>query len=491
MKNRIPNVETLTSDSQRTRWHNAVVRREYGVRGRATIGLVVIALLAGCVTIAPTPSNTPTPSRAPLTPRPTGTPTLTASPTASPVSTRSPTAPTPSDGGPATPGPSIDPELAAQIDAVIAQVPPIRGLEPLSSVPYEFISREQFRDDLVELQFSEVPEETRHAEERLLKRLGLLPHDVSLDQLLIDLYGAQVAAYYRPDTKRFYIIERDQPFGPSDRIIVAHEYTHALQDQHFDLEGTRIKDLSEGDAILAQLAAVEGDATKTMQLWTIDNLTPEEAFQVLFESFAQLDDPTLTSMPWILRRQIEFPYAEGLAFTQSVHAIGGFDAVDATLSDAIPASTEQILHPEKYTSNEEPVDVTVPDMTALLGPGWSNVYEQTMGEAIMQVWAAGDEPPDQLFPGTVAVWPHAESVAGWGGDRLAMYENVDGRWAIIWNSAWDTGNDASDFAQRARELEPNFGGPADVLHVTQLAPQDDTVTVLIASDEATLERPSG
>ena len=349
----------------------------------------------------------------------------------------------------------------------------------MSAVPYEFISREQFRDELIDLQFSEIPEETRQAEERLLKRLGLLADDVDLDELLLDLYGAQVAAYYRPDTKRFYIIERDQPFGPSDRIIVAHEYTHALQDQHFDLEGTRIKDLSEGDAVLAQLAAVEGDATKTMQLWTVSNLSPEEAIQVLFESLGQLQDPTLTSMPWILRRQLEFPYAEGLAFAESLHAIGGFDAIDATLRDAIPASTEQILHPEKYTANEEPVDVAVPDLTSALGEGWSNVYEQTMGEAVMQVWAAGGEEPSQGFPGTPAEWPHADSVAGWGGDRLVMYENGEDDWAVVWFTEWDTDGDGLEFRERASELARGF----EAMSVLGELPGGD-VQLVIASDAA-------
>jgi hypothetical protein len=483
VKKQTSNVETLTADSQLVGWHNSNMRRDYrGEVRRPAVGLALVALVTACVTIAPTPTNTPTQTPVPVTTRPSApqTPDSTPSGAQTPTPISTPGGPaTPPPSGPGTPGPTIDPQLAAQIEEVIAQVPPIRGLEPLSPVPYEFISREQFRDELIDLQFSEIPEETRQAEERLLKRLGLLPDDVDLDQLLIDLYGAQVAAYYRPDTKRFYIIQRDQPFGPSDKIIVAHEYTHALQDQHFDLEGTRIKDLSEGDAVLAQLAAVEGDATKTMQQWTVDNLSPEEAFQVLFESFGQLADPTLTSMPWILRRQLEFPYAEGLGFAESLHAIGGFDAIDATLSDAIPASTEQILHPEKYTANEEPVDVAVPDLTAQLGDGWSSVFQQTMGEAVMQVWAAGDEEPSQLLPGTVAEWPHADSVAGWGGDRLVMYENDEDDWAIVWFTEWDTDGDGLEFRARSSELARGF----EAMSVLGELPGGD-VQIVVASDVA-------
>jgi hypothetical protein len=454
-----------------------------------TLLALMACLLMACVTIAPAPTATPL-----------GPPPVTSRPTASlnPTPTR-PSAPatpraTPRDGPPSPdgslgPGATLDPELAAEIEDVIGDVPAIRELEALTDVPYEFMTREEFQDQLVELQFSEVPEATRQAEERLLKRLGLLAEDADLDQLLVDLYGGQVAAFYRPDTKRFYIIERNQPFGATDKIIVAHEYTHALQDQHFDLETTRVKDLSEGDAALAQLAAVEGDATLTMQLWTAEpgNLTPEEAFQVLLESFGQLQDPTLANMPPILRRQLEFPYAEGFAFIQSLHAIGGFDAVNATLSDAIPASTEQILHSEKYTANEMPVDVQAPDRVSQLGSGWVVSYEQTMGELIMQVWAAGGESPAVNVPGIPAEWPNADSVAGWAGDRLVMYEHPDGRWAIEWQTAWDSELDANEFSQRASEVGDLLGGPFEIGRFGQRPPAQPTdMSIRVASDGPTL-----
>ncbi len=365
---------------------------------------------------------------------------------------------------------------------MIAQVPAIRQLETLAEVPYEFITREQFRDDLIELQFEEVPEETLRAEERLLKRLGLLPDDTDLLQLLVDLYGGQVAAFYRPDTKRFYIIDRDQPFGPTDKIIVAHEYTHALQDQHFDLEGTRVKDLTQGDAALGQLGAIEGDATLTMQLWMQANLSPLEWAQVLGESFAQLNDPTLASMPAVLRRQLEFPYAEGFSFVNEMYRLGGFEAVNTTITEP-PASTEQVLHPDKYMANEAPVHVAPPGAFTTLPGWWDRAYEQTMGELVMQVWAAGDEIPTETIPGLPIDWPHADAVAGWGGDRLVMFENTrDGSWAIVWRTAWDSAADAREFATRVEGLSPSFEGP----YAFTPGLDAETVQVVFASDDDAL-----
>jgi hypothetical protein len=163
-------------------------------------------------------------------------------------------------------------DIAAQIDEVISEVPPIRELEPERDVPYEFITRDKFKDDLRELLAQETDPAQFAAEELLLKRLGLLPLELDLQAALDELYGSGVAAFYRPDTGRFYVIERDAPFGPIDRVTVAHEYTHALQDQHYDLEGTRITDPAEGDAALAQLAVIEGDATVVMFDWASAHL---------------------------------------------------------------------------------------------------------------------------------------------------------------------------------------------------------------------------
>lgn len=444
--------------------------------------VVVFMLLSGGQTPAPTPS----PTAVAATSTPTSLPPASAGPTATAVETESPTGPaSPSAGptGPATPGPTIDPALAAQIDAVTDQVPPIRQLDATGDVPYEFISREQFRDELVELNDEDVPPELRAAEERLYKRLGLLPDDADLDELLLDLYGAQVAAYYRPDNGRFYIIQRDQPFGPVDRIITAHEYTHALQDQHFDLEETRITDLSEGDRVLAQLAAIEGDATLTSQLWATEHLTRAELLQIVTESLSGLNEDALADMPLVLRRQLEFPYSEGFVFTFGVHRLGGFEAVDATIRTP-PASTEQILHPEKYLAGEAPVAVMLDDISATLGDGWSRVYEQTMGELLVQILATGGEEPPLSIPGLPVDWPHQEVAEGWGGDRLAMYEHSDGRWAIAWQTAWDTPEDAEAFFARALDLVETFAG---VSSVSRGPGVPASVTVILADGEVTLD----
>jgi hypothetical protein len=448
---------------------------------RAWLAGLAVVLLVGCVSVTPpTPTTAPNdPTPAPATDAP-STATPTSGPTSTPVGeTPGPSASPDGSGPPATPGTPIDPALAEQIDEVNDQIPPIRQLEPLEEVPFELISRESFQDNLIETAFEDIPEETRRAEERFLKRMGLIADDADLEQLILDLYGAAVAAYYDPDTGSFYIIERDAPFGPTDKVTTAHEYTHALQDQHFDLEGSRIKDLTEGDAILAQLAVIEGDATLTSQEWLIANLSQAEQLQLLQEALEDLDDDVFEGMPIILRRQLEFPYGEGFLFVRDIYGLGGFDAVNQAL-ETPPASTEQILHSQKYFDQEAPIDVVADDLSALLGEGWTIAYEQTMGELNTQVFVGGGEEPPINIPGLPVEWPHAEVAEGWGGDRVVMFENGD-QWLIDWHTTWDSEADAAEFSTRANELLPTLDGQARV------DAGGTIVRLTVASDPALLD----
>jgi hypothetical protein len=335
--------------------------------------------------------------------------------------------------------------------------------------------------------FQEEPPEWLAAEERFYKRLGLVPADADLNALIVQLYSSAVAAYYRPETGTFYVIQRDAPFASLDKIYVSHEYTHALQDMHFDLETNRVSDLTQTDAALAQLSVIEGDATLTSQQWMIDNLSDQEQLELVLQAFGELSQDQFAGVPLILRRQLEFPYAEGLLFTRDIYGLGGYDAVNAAIQTP-PASTEQILHSQKYYDAEAPVAVELVDLAPLLGEGWSNVYQQTMGELGLQVVATGGQQPPVNIPGLPAEWPHQEVAAGWGGDRLAMFENAaTGAWAIEWETAWDTTADADEFSTRLSELAATFQG------VMRSAPgtEANSVRMFLTSDQPTMDLVSG
>ena len=369
-------------------------------------------------------------------------------------------APTPSPTVPATPQPTAD--LTAQIEAVIASVPAVRELQPTRDVPFEFITREQFQADVANLT-NNVPADVRAAEERLYKRLGLLPADADMNALEAQLYGSQVLAYYQPDDGHFYIIGPDESFNPTDKIVVAHEYTHALQDQHFDLKDNTITDPEQGDATL------------TSQLWASSNLGFGDMLQMLLDGFSQLDQSSLQGIPLILRRQLEFPYTEGFAFVTALHDQGGYDAVNEALTTP-PASTEQILHPEKYFAHEAPAPVPTHVRVGAVGDPLTLVYSQTLGELGIQVLALGSDALPTDIPGLPVDWPHADVAAGWGGDRLNMYEAPSGAWLVDWTTVWDTGADAISFRSRMDEISGTFTGSTD-LQIT-----DQTVEVMVTSN---------
>jgi hypothetical protein len=382
--------------------------------------------------------------------------------------------------------PSLPADLIAQVDEVVAQVPPLRGLEPIADVPYREITPRQFRRELRRQFDAENPPEQVAAEEAFMKRLGLLPPDVDLRQLVLQLYQSQVAAFYDPDTGTMTLIRRDDGFGPADRLIIAHEYDHALQDQHWDLDAVTVRDSTQGDRALAHLALIEGDATALMLDWALaGNIAPED-LAGLEGSLSPADQALLDSMPPILRRQLELPYLEGLVFVTQLRSQGDWEAVNAAW-EQLPASTEQILHPEKYPS-ERPVRVRLPDVAAALGAGWSAATEQTMGEAQIGVWVADGLPGDPAIAGLPATLPNAEAAAGWGGDRLVSLDGPDGSWAVVWQAAWDSEVDADEFTAAADAAMADLGGSHAVLRGADIVGGlPSPVLVVVASDDKALQ----
>jgi hypothetical protein len=332
--------------------------------------------------------------------------------------------------------------------------------------------KEQFRKDN--------PEALVRANERMLKVLGLLPADASLEDLYISLLSGVVAGLYNPRDKTLYVVSRSGGLGPSEKTTFAHEYTHALQDQNFGLGGLELDAPGKGDQGMARLALVEGDATLLMTLWQIDNLSQAELIQLLGESLNPAVTGPLEKMPAVLRESLLFSYTSGMTFTQRLHSNGGWAAVDAAFGKP-PASTEQILHPEKYDSGEAPTIVDLPDdLAARMGAGWSVGLEDTLGEFQVRLWlanAAGGVATDQADA--------TKAATGWGGDRVAVLDGPGGVSAVAISSEWDTASDAAEFATQAKLVVGSLTGAGKVVTsvggtrvLVILAPSDDVLNRL-------------
>ena len=250
---------------------------------------------------------------------------------------------------PAKPAPKAAP--ATPITTLERRVEQIRQLrfETLPK-PQEVSPATAKREGLEDLDRS-YPEAKRHADEEILKLLGLLEPDVDLRDVSATIFGQGVAGYYDPRTKRMRIVRGAQTENQVlNEITISHELTHALEDQRFklDLEDTSGSD----DAALANLALVEGSATAVMFTYAERHFSAEQTLGGLLSSLgADTGD-----LPPFIEAQLIFPYIRGQQFVQRLYETGGgnWSLVNSAYRFRPPASSEQIMHPDKYLQVEQP-----------------------------------------------------------------------------------------------------------------------------------------
>ena len=409
--------------------------------------IVAVAIAAACGPSAPTSSPSPSP---------------TSTPVATPAESQEP----------APSGSAVAGDNAATYAAIEEQVLAIRGLEAKQDVNPTILDEQGVKEHTERNFREDNPPEYIEANEVLLRAFGLLEPDESLEELYIELLGSQVAGFYSPDTKELYVVSKSGALGPTEKTTYAHEYNHALQDQNFDLESLGFSEIGESDRSIARLALVEGDATLLMSVWQLNNLTQAEIMQLLGESLDPEATEILQRMPPVLRDSLFFPYTQGLTFTQRIQSAGGWDAVNEAFEN-LPASTEQILHPEKYDAGEEPVDVTLPsDLATAMGDGWSVTLEDTLGEFQIDLWLEN--------AGGAGVSDSAGAAAGWGGDRVAILQGENDDWAVALKTQWDTKADLEEFRQAAETVVAAGRDPGEV------RVDGDAVWVIVASDASPL-----
>jgi hypothetical protein len=136
------------------------------------------------------------------------------------------------------------------------------------------------------------------------------------------------------------------------------------------------------------------------------------------------------------------PYVAGPAVVQALPDKGGWEAVKAAWSRP-PASTEQVLHPEKYLAFEAPRLPLAPPLPA----GARLLRTGVLGEALIRTF---------LGEGSEA------AAQGWGGDAYKCAD-LGGRTLLTWRVEWDSAADAREFAAAARRRlgTPAKGSPKD------------------------------
>ncbi len=403
--------------------------------------------------------------------------------------------PPPSSAAPTATGPTPSPVGQGSAQAALAKlckgfgVPAPSGVKPGGPVPPAIAQVEHQVEQVRHLDFLKpvVAQPVTHAElvnklngffneqfpgafydrrTRAWQTIGVIPENMSIMQAQRNFTSGQVIGFYVPETGELYFIGSENP-SPLERLTLAHELTHAVDDQHFVLD--RLDPLSvhcRDEAGAAAVAVVEGSA----QFFSVQVALQFFSLQdrlALVQSLSQ-SQATPEGVPPFVMGLDTFPYTAGLVFVTALDTAGGLGGVNEALK-TYPLSTEQILHPGKYP-NDAPQPVDVPDLGPKLGPGWKDLDVQDVGEE----WLL--EMLDLQLERNRA----QAAAAGWdGGIYRAWSEGV--HTAVVMNTVWDTAGDASEFSHAMNDWIGSAARPASVRY-----DGGEHVTVLFASDDATL-----
>ena len=323
-------------------------------------------------------------------------------------------------------------DLAAMLETVGPAVAELRGL-PQWDGEATLLNREMLKERL-ELDFAEeYPPEESDLDQLEWELLGILSSGQNIVQLQKDLLNEQIIGFYDPKDEAMFVVGDDSTPVPLLVWTLAHEYVHALQDKEFDLDAIEDAIGDENhDALLAFRALVEGDASIAGAQYALASLSEEE----MAELAASGDSPggAFDSAPRALRELLLFPYDTGLQYVLSLIERGAWSAVNEAYV-RLPASSEQVIHPEKYRAGEAPLEVDLPDLTVTLPETWKEVRRNVTGEFFIGV----------LLEYGIDAPAARQAAAGWGGDAYALYRNESGQGLMAMKFRWDTSEDLDEF----------------------------------------------
>ncbi len=349
--------------------------------------------------------------------------------------------------------------LRAITDDIARQVERYRGLE----FKRPFMRRLIHREDVVKFMRRDMERDMPREEARklvlVMSEFGLVAPDADFYAMFEGFMEAGAAAFYKPDTQTFYLIEGKNDRG--DRPIVFHELVHALEDQHFGLDGLMQREDQDSDAGMAVKALVEGSAEHFTNAYSAANPDDLKAMMAaqMTPDMVQRQAAMMQTVPMFLIASMGlYPYKNGAAWLDAIGARDGA-AVDRIYAD-LPASSEQVLHPEKW-GKDFPRRVGAPDLAGALGSGWEILDDDTLGELFCGLVVATNRwnPTlrnnlqallavlDMTTQGVGFKPPIAGVVEGWDGDRYSAAVSADSaRVCVAWASVWDSAQDAQEFA---------------------------------------------
>ena len=366
-------------------------------------------------------------------------------------------------------------ELFASIDDTLAWLSKDTGYAIKHKVTGELASREQVAKYVDEKMNEDEDAKRLERSEIVLKKFGLLPRDFNLHKFVIDLLQEQVAGYYDVKTKKMYLL--DWLSADAQKPVLAHELTHALQDQNFDLKNWESPKapksgdkeeytFDEDEASTARAAVAEGQGMVTLVDYMLrgSGTTLAEAPQVADAMRKAMtsnsDYPLLQKAPLMIRESLVFPYGDGLTFESALLQRGK----DAAFSGAFrrpPQDTHEVMDVTAYLHNHPAQWLVIPDLRSELGSKYEKYDEGSIGQLDTRILA-------KQYADESAAKDMAEA---WRGGAYYAAENKDAKptgtakIGLLYLSRWDSDDSADVFAKIYADYVPQrYSSVKKVIH---------------------------
>ena len=316
----------------------------------------------------------------------------------------------------------------------------VRELDLLEPLDITVKTREELRQESIDSMEEDFPIEDTADWNKVLVFLGYIEEGDDMALIYTDLMSEQVLGYYDPTTGAMVVVSTaDAEWGATDKSTFVHETVHALQDQHYDLvaiQGT--EEEYTDDLYFARTAMIEGDATMAETIYLVQN----DMIDQIMEEQSGMDTTAVDEAPFFLTESLYFPYITGAEFIMYFWTEGGWEAVDAIWQNP-PTTSEQIIHPEKYEAGEGAIPVAIADPLGTFGADWRLLEYNENGELGTRIF---------LENGGASSRSATAASEGWGGDATYIITN-DEETAMVWTSAWDTEEDATEYFDALTETE--------------------------------------
>src|SRR5215475_5146905 len=368
------------------------------------------------------------------------------------------------------------------IEALYSRLSNVRGLKFVNEVPIVMETGQRMADYIDNEVRQNMGKKTLEDVSLAYAKLGLLPRGVDLRANLLSFYSSKTLAFYDSRAKRVVLrgdahSHSDTPvLGEVDEKVIVHELTHALQDQHFSV-GSKLRALDNGDKALALRSIAEGDAVLTEYAYSFGGLNDWLSSYIRQVCNPAMEETILPGTPALIRDKLLFQYRAGAIFLSHFLGKNGWFPINL-IYEYPPLSTEQILHPEKYSAAPDPpTRITLKNLSGLFSSEWREIENDTLGELMVHC----------LFEQFLDPAGAAAVASGWDGDRLVAYRNGE-EVAFVWATFWDSRKDADEFYEKYQEIRPMKNGTAAVDSRFYIEERDRSVIIVEGLERERIKR---